>query len=219
MQPWSRSLLLVGVLVAAAAHGQEAPDPAFAPVQDRPGLPRVLLIGDSISIGYTLPVRRRLEGKANVHRIPENGGPTSRGRAQLKTWLGTGRWDVIHFNWGLHDLKVQPDGAHQVPLPRYERNLRELVAELKKTGAVLIWASTTPVPEGRVNPPRVPADVAAYNAAALRVMKEQGVRVNDLYAFILPTLSRHQRPVNVHFTPAGSEALAERVAAEIEKAK
>ena len=70
-----------------------------------PGLPRVLLIGDSISIGYTLPTRELLDGKANVHRIPTNGGPTTRGLEQLDRWLGDSRWDVIHFNFGLHDLK------------------------------------------------------------------------------------------------------------------
>ncbi len=41
--------------------------------------PRVLLIGDSISMGYTLGVRARLAGKANVHRPPENCGDTARG--------------------------------------------------------------------------------------------------------------------------------------------
>ena len=76
-------------------------NPAMRPIQDVPGLPRMLLIGDSISIGYTLPVRERLAGKANVHRIPENGGPTTNGLARLDAWLGTQRWDVIHFNWGL----------------------------------------------------------------------------------------------------------------------
>ncbi len=59
----------------------------------------MLLIGDSISIGYTMPVRKLLEGKANVHRIPTNGGPTKNGIANIDNWLGTKKWDVIHFNW------------------------------------------------------------------------------------------------------------------------
>jgi hypothetical protein len=67
------------------------------------GLPRVLLIGDSISMGYTLDVRELLKGKANVHRIPTNGGPTTNGLKNIKAWLGDSKWDVIHFNWGLHD--------------------------------------------------------------------------------------------------------------------
>lgn len=46
-------------------------------VKDVPGLPRVLLIGDSVSRGYTLAARKALAGKANVHRAPENCGPSA----------------------------------------------------------------------------------------------------------------------------------------------
>jgi len=74
-------------------------------VADDPKLPRALLIGDSVSIGYTLPTRALLKDKANVHRIPVNGGATEVGISHMAKWLGTGKWDVIHFNWGLHDLK------------------------------------------------------------------------------------------------------------------
>jgi acyl-CoA thioesterase-1 len=187
-------------------------NPAMRPITDDPKLPRVLLIGDSISIGYTLEVRKLLAGKANVQRIPMNGGPTSRGLEQLDRWLGTGRWDVIHFNWGLHDLKIMTNGQHQVELAQYEKNLRQLVTRLKATGAKLIWASTTPVPQGKLNPPRNPADVLRYNEAALRVMKEFDISVNDLYAFALPRLSEIQLPTNVHFKPKGSAQLAKPVA-------
>jgi arylsulfatase A-like enzyme/lysophospholipase L1-like esterase len=190
-------------------------NPAMRPITDDPKLPRVLLIGDSISIGYTLEVRKLLAGKANVHRIPVNGGPTSHGLQQLDKWLGTDRWDVIHFNWGLHDLKLMTNGQHQVDLPQYEENLRQLVKKLNATGAKLIWASTTPVPEGKLNPPRLPADVPRYNEAALRVMKEFEVRVNDLYAFALPQLAEIQLPSNVHFKPEGSAKLAKPVADSI----
>ena len=144
----------------------------MAPIKDVEGLPRVLLIGDSISIGYTLPVREALAGKANVHRIPTNGGPTIRGLEQLDSWLGEGKWDVIHFNWGLHDLK-HIQGKHQVPLDQYEKNLRTLVERLKKTDATLVWCSTTPVPNEKVNPKRVPAEVGQFNAVAAKIMKEQ----------------------------------------------
>jgi acyl-CoA thioesterase-1 len=191
---------------------------ALVPIEDDPKLPRVLLIGDSISIGYTLPTRELLHGKANVHRIPTNGGPTSNGLKNLKSWLGTSKWDVIHFNWGLHDLRLEADGKHQVPIEQYEKSLRELVGQLKITGAKLIWASTTPVPEGKVSPPRRSGDVPAYNAVAKKVMSENGIAFNDLYAFALPRLKEMQIPVNVHFTEKGSRALAERVADAIEKA-
>jgi len=224
--PWASALSLACCWLIGCAtrvppnssysHSSDRPEnPAMQPVPDSPSLPRVLLIGDSISIGYTLPVRERLAGTANVHRIPENGGPTTLGLAKLEAWRGTNRWDVIHFNWGLHDLKLQPDGRHQVPVAEYEQNLRSLVARLQKTGAVLIWATTTPVPPAVKGPARNPADVALYNTAALRVMRAAGVRINDLYRFAERRLPRIQVPQNVHFTAEGSDQLAQPVARAI----
>ncbi len=205
-------------LFGSMAFAQAQLDPVYAPVAEQSGLPRVLIIGDSISVGYTLPVRRLLAGAANVQRIPMNGGTSGNGVFQMEAWFGKQKWDVIHFNFGLHDLKRMNDGDPQVPLALYERYLRLFVARLKSTGAKLIFATTTPVPEGPVSPPRKPEDVAAYNSAALRVMKENGIAIDDLYAFAQPRLKEIQRPVNVHFTGAGSEALAKQVAASIRKA-
>jgi lysophospholipase L1-like esterase len=195
----------------------KARERAFEPVMDDPKLPRVLLIGDSISIGYTVPVRDLLKGRANVHHNDGNGGPTTNGLAHLKQWLGDGKWDVIHFNWGLHDLKFMPDGKRQVAPEDYEKNLRELARQLKATGAKLIWATTTPLPEG-VSPPRKSADVLTYNAIAQKIMKENQIAIDDLYAFALPRLAEIQQPANVHFTPLGSAVLAKQVVASIEAA-
>jgi hypothetical protein len=202
------------------------PNPAFRPLKDDASLPRVLLIGDSISIGYTVPVQTLLKGKANVHRAPTNCGPTTRGLEQLDSWLGDGKWNVIHFNWGLHDLKYMgtkgenladpkaADSRPQVPIDQYEKNMRKLVTRLKKTGAKLIWCSTTPVPDGTKG--RVVGDSAKYNAVAAKVMQENGVAINDLFAFSKPQLKKIQRPANVHFSPEGSKTLAKEVAAKIE---
>jgi len=198
-----------------AAKPPRKADPAFEAITDAPGLPRVLLIGDSISIGYTLDVRKLLAGRANIHRIPANGGPTTNGLARLKQWLGDSKWDVIHFNWGLHDLKFMPDGKRQVEPPEYEQHLRELVKQLKATGAKLIWCATTPVPEGKLSPARKNGDVIAYNAIAKKIMDENNVAIDDLYAFALPQLAKIQRPENVHFTPEGSAVLAKQVVESI----
>ena len=102
-------------------------------VRDDPQLPRVLLIGDSVSGGYTLPARRALAGTANVHKAPENCGPTANGLKKLDVWLGNGKWDVIHFNFGIHDRATPP--------AVYEQRLETIVARLQKTGAKLVWAS------------------------------------------------------------------------------
>src|SRR5689334_11596145 len=196
-------LLLSSALAFGQANDFGPQSPAFAPVVDDPALPRVLLIGDSISIGYTVPVRNALAGKANIHRIPENGADTANGLKKLDSWLGDSHWDVIHFNWGLHDLKVTPDGSRQVPIEAYENNLTTLVMRMKQTGARLIWATTTPVPEGKQNPPREAPDAAKYNAAAKRVMEANGIAVDDLFGVALPRVAEIQLPSNVHFNAAG----------------
>lgn len=169
-------------------------------------------------MGYTLPVRRALEGKANVHRIPQNGGPTSNGLKNIEKWLGGGKWDVIHFNWGIHDLKFMPDGKRQVEAADYEANLRTLIARMKKTGAKLIWATITPIPDGDLVPARKFGNVANYNAIASRVMAENQITVNDLNAWITPKLAEMQKPKDLHYLDSGSDYLGQKVATEIQQA-
>ena len=211
-----RLIALPLLFTALTAQDYRVPVPD---IQDDPALPRVLIIGDSISIGYSIPVRKLLVGKANVHRIPGNAGPSSNGVFLIDSWLPKDkRWDVIHFNFGLHDLKRLSDGDRQVSPEAYGRYMRLIVERLKKTGAKLIYATTTPVPDGKVSPHRIPADVGLYNGIAVRVMRDNSVPINDLYAFALPQLKQIQEPVNVHFTSTGSNALAEQVAKFIEAA-
>lgn len=210
------------------ARPARKPNPAMAKVEDVAGLPRVLLIGDSISIGYTVPVREMLKGKANVHRPLANCGPTTSGVANIEKWLGDGKWDVIHFNWGLHDLKylgpqgqnladpAAKDSRQQVPIDAYEANLRKLVARLQKTKAKLIWRSTTPVPEGAKG--RVVGDSSKYNAVAKKIMDEHNIAIDDQYTFALKQLKKIQLPANVHFSKQGSASLAKQAVASIQKA-
>jgi acyl-CoA thioesterase-1 len=212
------SLCLTTQVLSQVPAKKTAAKNAMAPITDVAGLPRVLLIGDSISIGYTLPVRKLLEGKANVHRIPTNGGPTKNGTANIDKWLGTGKWDVIHFNWGIHDLKFMPDGKRQVEPTDYEKNLRDLIAKMKATGAKLIWATTTPIPSGDLVPARKFGQVQEYNEIAARIMKELNVPKDDLNAHITPKLESLQNPHDVHYKPEGYEYLAEQVAKSIEVA-
>lgn len=197
----------------------------LSPIVDDPRLPRILLIGDSISIAYTLPVREFLKEKANIHRPPTNCASTKQGLEGIDKWLGNDKWDVIHFNWGLHDLKYMgpngenladpenPANAPQVPLAQYTKNLSKLVKRLKKTGAKLIWRNTTPVPQGAKG--RVAGDAKKYNTAAARVMSEHAIPTDDLYSFSREHWNKIGRKANVHFTPEGSKALAKQVSRAI----
>jgi acyl-CoA thioesterase-1 len=205
---------------------------------DAPAKKRLLILGDSISIGYTPIVQKMLADEWTVVRPmrgekAENCSGTTYGVPNIDRWLQLdgGKWNVIHFNWGLHDLKHvkagDPKGAAsdlatdppQATVEVYEKNLREIVAKLKATGAKLIFATTTPAPDGAMRVYRTDADVIKYNEAALRVMKENNIAVNDLYAFAKPKLKEIQiQPANVHFTPSGSEALAKEVVASVKAA-
>jgi lysophospholipase L1-like esterase len=237
----SLTIFVIALTLAPAALSQDQkaapkqpakkkaePNPAFAPVQDVAGLPRVLIIGDSISIGYQVPLREALKGKANIHRPAANCGPTTGGVEQIEQWLATdnsgGKWDLIHFNFGLHDVRHFDDqgkgtdadkGHRQVSEADYEKNLELLVVRMKMTGAKLIFALTTPVPANSAG--RVPGDEVRYNEIARRVMQKHGVAIDDLYAFALPRLAEMQLPANVHFKPEGSKQLADQVASSILK--
>ncbi len=208
-------------------------------------LPNVLIIGDSISIGYTPFVQELLKGKANVYRpMLENGKPencegTTKGVEHIERWLkttspGAGvsnsgkNWDVIHFNFGLHDIKhvdpvtgensQNPKHPQQANRRQYKKNLEIIVEKLKATGAKLIFATTTPYPDETGGPLRKPGMPKKYNRAAVKIMNKNGIRINNLHAFMMPRIAKLQRPNNVHFTPEGSKAMAQKVVERINEA-
>ena len=190
-------------------------------------IPNALILGDSISIAYTPLVVKKLKGKVNVSRPKTNCGDTHRYLKSLPNWLGDKKWDVIHFNVGLHDLcyrhsdsKVQgnrdkKNGTIAVPLAEYEKNLEKIVATLNATGAQLVWASTTMVPDGEAG--RIVGDDVKYNEVARKIMEKHGVQINDLHALsaTFPS-SLFRKPGDVHYLPAGSEKLADQVVVAIQ---
>lgn len=180
--------------------------------------PRVLIIGDSISIGYTPRVAELLADEAKVTHNPGNGGDSANVLTNLDAWLDGLRAAVIHFNCGLHDLKLPRDTrTQQVPLERYRENLPAIVERLKATGAALIWAASTPVIDARHNAAkefdRHNADVDAYNAAAEEVMQQHRVHINDLHAATIADGAEMMLSDDgVHMTEGGYSVLAQAVA-------
>jgi hypothetical protein len=228
----SAALLLLPSITLLAQSNWNVPDefknyPTFIKIPLTPmphtedlTLPRVLIIGDSISMYYTAEVRHLMEGKANVYRAPDNCKNTGYGLQHLDYWLGDGRWKVIHFNFGLHDFAImQATGKEQVSQDDYDKNLRTILKELQATGAKVIWASTTPVPEGTSG--RTEADAVAYNVIAKKIMDENQIPIDDLHAFVeahMDKIERWQYPKNVHFRAEGCAELAKAVVQSIEDA-
>ena len=181
---------------------------------DDPKLPRVLVIGDSISMNYHEAAKAALKGKANYYRCQGNGGPSDRGVISAELWLGDYskkglHWDVIQFNHGLHDLKQPYDkqnntwGLHQVSIEDYKKNLEKEIQILKKTGAKLIWCTTTPVPRSSTGIyARRNGEAAVFNRAALEVIsKYPEIQINDLHKFISESkaFDKWRQGTDVHF--------------------
>ncbi len=208
-------LSIVGPLAASST-----PTWGQAALSAGPELPRVVLVGDSIRMGYAPRVAERLSGKAVVISAAENGGDSASVLAHVDEWVLRQKPDVVHLNCGLHDLKrSKTDGHHQVELDRYSANLRRIVARIREgTNAAVVFADTTPILDERharrgAEFDRTEADVQKYNAAAAALMGELGVPVDDLHWVVEQgSLQTMLGPDGTHYTVAGSDRLAEAVA-------
>ncbi len=197
--------------------------PSLTYFNPNPALPDVLIIGDSISMGYTPVVRKLLAAKANIYRIPANGMWTSNILAKTPYWfqvIGKQHFKVIVFNSGLHDITRIVNGQYDasgstnhIPLSSYTANLDKLVDLLQPHTDILIWASTTSVPVGAKG--RKAGDEIVYNDAASGIMNKRKVPIIDLYAVSLKAASLHMDPTNVHYTTAGYELLGSEVAKQV----
>jgi acyl-CoA thioesterase-1 len=161
--------------------------------------PRVLILGDSIYLNPSQEAAKFLKDKAVVVRSNKSGEVfnTTTALANLDELLGTGKWDLIHFNFGLGDLvhrapnmkafrsmPMQSGGIRTTPPADYAKNLTEIVKRLKATRAKLVWASTTPIQgDGGGGLYEIGSEVE-YNAIAAKIMAANRIPVNDMYAAV-----------------------------------
>jgi hypothetical protein len=183
--------------------------------------PRILIIGDSISIGYTQYVKEGLADMADVFHNPGNAQHTGTGLKEIENWIGDGKWDIIQFNWGLWDLcyrhpesKTQGNrdkinGKITYKIDEYASNLDSIVANLRsKTEAKLIFVTTTYVPENEAG--RYKNDAIRYNDEAKKIMKKHSVIVNDIYDQSIPIHHKFGKGSDdVHYSIQGYEKLSE----------
>lgn len=204
---------------------------AFKYVHPVRKIPNVLLYGDSISIGYTPAVRKGLEGQATVFRLYKNGGSSQQfipnmdkmNETMFQPNLRDGwkfKWDLVHFNVGLHDLKylkgkhLNKNGEQVSSIGQYKENLDKICKYLKTKypEAKLVFATTTPVPENAKG--RYKGDSIKFNTAAGEILAGYPeIAINDLYAFTMPQREAWAKePGNVHYNELGSTEQGKEVA-------
>ncbi len=191
--------------------------------------PKILIIGDSISLGYTPFVKTILADKAIVTHNKGNAQHSGYGLENVATWIEKDDYDIIQFNWGLWDLcyrhpdsKVQgnrdkENGTITFSPEEYQQNLEAIVKLLKEnTNARLIFVTTSYVPTQEAG--RYVKDAQIYNKVAKKVMKKYGVQVNDIYKKS-KTIHKEfgQGNDNVHYKKEGYEALGEIIASYLDK--
>ena len=193
---------------------------SIAIAQER-SLPKVVLVGDSIRMGYAPLVAKRLDGKAVVISAKPNGEDSGNVLRNLDEWVIKEKPDIVHINAGLHDLKLT-DKSYQVAMADYEKNLRTILERIRKdTKAKVIFATTTPILDDRhakrkVGFDRFEADVLKYNVAAVAVMKQAAVPINDLHS-VVEGGGREKLMLadGTHYTEEGYEVLAAAVSESI----
>ena len=141
-------------------------------------------------MSYQAVVRRGLKGVADVVGPAENGQYSLYTLSSLARWLTQlGKPNIVHWNNGIHDSGHNPKRSPiQIPVDMYRANLEFILKQLLDTGALVIWATTTPV-----HPDRPFRDdqwswrnqeIDQYNSVAQSLMQEYGIAVNDLHAIV-----------------------------------
>lgn len=188
---------------------------------------RVLLIGDSIRSHYQPEVRSQLGDGYEVMGPEDNCRFSSFVLNSLRFWLAEyPNPDIIHWNAGLWDTAIlyHEDGCF-TELEEYVTNMKKILRELKKTGAVVIFATTTPVSDdkkyfsGPMPPAHDSSDIARYNEAVLRAFHEEDVIINDLFSLMNPKKNDYLKDDKIHPNEEGIKLLGKAVADIIKKQK
>lgn len=178
----------------------------------------VLLIGDSIRMGYDKQVKKALEGKANVVFPEDNCQFAAYVCRYLHEWFGgiDGKdFDVIHWNAGLHDVLRLFGEEPSTPIEIYGYYIERTCQRIKKLCpyAKVIFATSTKVVTEKMNADfmRCNEDIEAYNAAAVRIVEKYGFTVNDLYS-LSKTLPEDAHSDAVHYyTDMGADVFSKQV--------
>ena len=182
--------------------------------------PQILLIGDSIRMGYCETVKADLATDIDVLYPDENCQSSYYILQNLKGWVditrpenviavhfNCGHWDAAHFG-GDPDSLSSPDVYAQNIL-RIARRLRQYFPK-----AAIAYATTTPMHPDGIPPinARTTEEIRTLNQAGRQALAPEPVAVNDLFAYTEHWGSETFQD-GCHFTEEASQVLGHRVSA------
>ena len=177
---------------------------------------KVVLIGDSIRMSYQPLVVKKLQGRAEVWGPEQNCRHSLWALDHFQEWVFAQRPDVLHFNFGIHDAVIMDDGEFQIIIEQYRLCLRRFIKLAGDLRIQMIWGTTTPRYKGQDG--CLPQDwtkmteIDDYNAAALKIVSEHKIAVNDLHQVILDNdYIKCLQTDGCHMSDFGQEVLAEGV--------
>lgn len=185
---------------------------------------KVLLLGDSIRMGYDHYVKELLEGTCEVYYDEQDNGRF----AAYTLWQANqffrkyGKFDVVHWNNGYWDMNIEAPMAEPMhPVDEYVHFLKRIIAEIRRNGAEIIFATTTPILDNGASLDNTGTGtsitysndwVIQYNDAAKKLMAEEGIAVNDLYTLMHRDPNFYKCGDGLHLTEEGSRVCAEQAA-------
>lgn len=184
----------------------------------------LLVIGDSISLGYLAPLQKDLETKYNVVHVKDESGADQNAQGTTFTLININRWlrqapshlDVIIWNngvWNALDPSINTENgpANATDLDTYKSELIEIAKILNTTDARIIFVTTTDLPAPGFFKDR---DLEE-NKIAKSVLPSMGIEVFDVNELVRTNPQLHLGPNNIHFNEEGYELLAQVIAGAI----
>jgi hypothetical protein len=215
-------LVIVTLSIIAPLKAQEQTTPkresiewldVWMPNTNDSGLPRILLIGNSITRGYYPEVQKMLAGKAYVARLATSKSLCDSALLkEIELIMGYYKFDIVHFNNGLHGFDYTEEDYGKY-FPGFVEAIRKMAPHAK-----LIWATTTPM--------RTKADVTLFDPKTERIKvrnkialdyiaKHKDIRIDDLWAFTINNPTLYQGGDGTHPNPEGFKTIGQKVAAEL----
>lgn len=169
---------------------------------------QVLLLGDSLRMGYEPVVRKNLTGIAGVSGPLENGRWAGYTLNSLRFWLNSFPVpDVVHWNCGLWDLGDDYTIGRPFSLPEeYESAVERTVTVLNKLfpSAQIILATTMPTD----NPDT--SGIESYNEIIKRVAARHNLPVDDLFPLLRDNIGLIG-PDHIHLKSEGYDLIGQAV--------